>query len=201
MSSVSQVETPSPTGPILHTSQAAIEEQIGATFSHQFQIANGTLFLSAPLLHCVGMDGSSSTACAILDGSFACPQRLMNTPDNLSPLSAVPQMFLLLCPLLLLVPLTSRPTGTMHENAPPPPILAFILVTTRLLLTVLPSLKSVLFSSSCASPMDSLPSTGSQASRWSSERKPASSTLTNSVLSFLWKLISTLEIKCSLVTE
>ncbi len=42
MSSVSQVETPSPTGPILHTSQATIEEQIGASFSCQFQGANGT---------------------------------------------------------------------------------------------------------------------------------------------------------------
>jgi len=33
MSSVSQVEVPSPTGPILHTSQTAVEEQIGASFS------------------------------------------------------------------------------------------------------------------------------------------------------------------------
>jgi len=34
MTSVSQVETSSPTGPLLHTSQADIEHQLGAAFSH-----------------------------------------------------------------------------------------------------------------------------------------------------------------------
>jgi len=199
MSSVSQVEVPSPTGPVLHTSQTAVEEQIGASFSHRFQGANGTPFLSAPLLHCVGMDGSFSAACAILEGSFACPQRSMNSPDHLSPPSAAPQMSPLLSPHPSLLQ-TSRPTGAMPTNTHLPPIPAYTLDTTRLLLTALPSLKSMLFSSSCASPMDSLPNAGSWASRWSLKRKLASSTLTNYVLSSSWKLISTLEIKCSLAT-
>jgi len=72
MTSVSQVETPSPTGPLLHTSQAKIEHQLGTAFSHCFQGAN-TPFLSDPLLYCVGMDGSSSATHAILDGTFVCP--------------------------------------------------------------------------------------------------------------------------------
>jgi len=73
MTSVSQVETSSPTGPLLHTSKADIEHQLGAAFSHHFQGANGTPFLSAPLLHCVGMDSSSSATCTILEGTFVCP--------------------------------------------------------------------------------------------------------------------------------
>ena len=73
MTSVSQVETPSPTGPILHTSQAAVKQQIGSAFSCQFQGANGTPFLSPPLLHCVGLDGTSAAAHNILAGTFVCP--------------------------------------------------------------------------------------------------------------------------------
>jgi len=73
MTSVSQVETPSPTGPVLHTSQAAVEQQIGSAFSRQFQGANGTPFLSPPLFHCVGLDGTSAAARSILAGTFVCP--------------------------------------------------------------------------------------------------------------------------------
>jgi len=46
LASVSQVETTSPTSPLLHTSQVAVEHQIGAAFSHHFQGANGTPLLS-----------------------------------------------------------------------------------------------------------------------------------------------------------
>ncbi len=93
MASVSQVETPSPTGPILHTSQAAIKEQIGASFSRHFQGANGTPFLSAPLLHCVGMDSSSSAARAILEGSFVCPTEVDEyTRQFISTLSQPPNV-------------------------------------------------------------------------------------------------------------
>ena len=62
LASVSQVKTTSPTGPLLHTSQAAMEHQIGAAFSCHFQGANGTPFLSPPLLHIVGVDGSTAAA-------------------------------------------------------------------------------------------------------------------------------------------
>jgi len=125
------------------------------------------------------------------------PLRLMNTPDNSSPLSAVPQMFPLLSPPPSL-PLTSRPTGAVHENAHPPPFLASILFTTRLLLTALPSPKSMLFLPSCVLPMGFLPNDGSLVSRWSWKRKLESPTLTNYVPSSLWKLTLILVTKCSL---
>jgi len=73
MMSVSQVETSSPTRLLLHTSQVAVKQQIGLAFSQCFQGANGTPFLSPPLLHCIGMDGTTSAAHAILDGTFVCP--------------------------------------------------------------------------------------------------------------------------------
>jgi len=71
MTSVSSVETPSPTGPILHTSQAAVEQQIGSAISHWFQGANDTPFLSPPLLHHVGLDGTSSCCLQHL-GRYLC---------------------------------------------------------------------------------------------------------------------------------
>jgi len=78
LASVSQVEATSPAGPLLHTSQAAVEHQIGSAFSHCFQGANGTLFLSPPLLHYVGMDSSSAATQSILDGTFKCPPEVDN---------------------------------------------------------------------------------------------------------------------------
>ncbi len=59
--SMSPRSKPPPTGPLLHTAQVAVKHQIGTAFSCCFQGANGTPFLP-PLLHCVGMDGSSTTA-------------------------------------------------------------------------------------------------------------------------------------------
>jgi len=91
MTSVSQVETPSPTGPILHTSQAAVEQQIGSAFSRPFQGANGTPFLS-PLCSIVLVWMAPQLQPATFwQAPLSAPRKWMNSLSSLSLPSANPQ--------------------------------------------------------------------------------------------------------------
>jgi len=170
LASVSQVETTSPTGPLLHTSQVAVEHQIGTAFSHCFQGANGTPFLSPPLLHCVGMDGSSAAAQSIWDGTFDCPPEVddytrkfissLCRPCNMPP-SPSPSLWP-----------TSNPTGSRSGNAPPPHTQGCTLDTTRQLLLAPPCPSFMQSLPNFVSPMGSPPSVGSQNFRWCLKRRP-----------------------------
>jgi len=93
MTSVSQVETPSPTGPILHTSQAAVEQQIGSAFSRRFQGANGTPFLSPPCSIALAWMAPQLQPAASWQAPSSAPQKWMNLPSSLSLPSANPQSF------------------------------------------------------------------------------------------------------------
>jgi len=73
MCSVSEIEVPSPNGPLHITSQQEVEQHLSEILALHFQLTAHSPFLVDPLCYELGLLGTSQAAQAILHGIYQCP--------------------------------------------------------------------------------------------------------------------------------
>jgi len=96
MHSVSQVEVPSPNGPILLSSQQDVEKHLSEALALQFQLTASSPFLTDPLCYELGLLGTSPTAQAFLQGTYQCPASVDLYTQQLISILQIPQQLSLI---------------------------------------------------------------------------------------------------------